>query len=77
MVRLLTGFSAASNLMVTETGEVQIIDFGVASNLESHFDKRKTIIGTLHWMAPEMLKSVKDESLRVEYNKEVSIIHEI
>jgi Protein kinase domain len=51
-----------SNVMISENGRVQIIDFGVAgvlmSNLED--DKRKTVIGTPHWMAPEMQKNAAE-----------------
>jgi serine/threonine protein kinase len=46
----------AANVMIDEKGHLQIIDFGVSgivlSNLDEH--KRKTIIGTPHWMPPEM-----------------------
>ena len=42
--------------MVSEEGDLRIIDFGVSGILQSNLeeDKRKTIIGTLHWMAPEI-----------------------
>ena len=42
--------------MITDTGDVQIIDFGVAAELEGYKDKRTTVMGTLNWMAPEMHK---------------------
>lgn len=40
--------------MIHEKGELQIIDFGVAGVLPTKLDKRSTMIGSLHWMAPEM-----------------------
>ncbi|KAI9171278.1 Serine/threonine-protein kinase nak1 [Paramyrothecium foliicola] len=43
-----------ANILVTETGDVQLCDFGVAGVVETKFDKRSTFIGTLHWMAPEI-----------------------
>lgn len=43
-----------ANVLVTETGHVQLGDFGVAGIMESRFDKRSTVTGTLHWMAPEL-----------------------
>ena len=43
-----------ANVLVTEVGSVQLCDFGVAGMMESKFDKRSTVIGTPHWMAPEL-----------------------
>ncbi|KAL7934792.1 serine/threonine protein kinase, STE family, PAK/STE20-related [Trichoderma chlorosporum] len=43
-----------ANVLVTEAGGVQLCDFGVAGIMETKFDKRSTITGTLHWMAPEL-----------------------
>lgn len=43
-----------ANILVTETGGIQLCDFGVAGFVDTHADKRTTFIGTLHWMAPEM-----------------------
>ena len=46
----------AANIMIHEEGMLKVIDFGVSAVLLSEEDKRKTIIGTPHWMAPEMHK---------------------
>ena len=43
-----------ANILVTEEGNVQLCDFGVAGVIETKFDKRSTVIGTPHWMAPEL-----------------------
>ncbi|KAK8074132.1 serine/threonine-protein kinase nak1 [Apiospora phragmitis] len=47
-----------ANIFVTQEGGVQLGDFGVAAMVQTKFDKRCTVIGTLHWMAPELFESV-------------------
>ncbi|KAI6783755.1 Serine/threonine-protein kinase-like protein [Emericellopsis cladophorae] len=56
-----------ANVLVTEPGDVQLCDFGVAGVIETKFDKRTTVIGTPHWMAPELF----DDS--ASYGTEVDI----
>ncbi|POR36611.1 Serine/threonine protein kinase [Tolypocladium paradoxum] len=56
-----------ANVLITEVGEVQLCDFGVAGIIETKFDKRSTVTGTLHWMAPELFDS------SISYGVEVDI----
>ncbi|KAF4555811.1 Serine/threonine-protein kinase nak1-like protein [Elsinoe fawcettii] len=42
------------NVLVSEDGNLQLCDFGVAAVIENDVSKRSTIIGTPYWMAPEM-----------------------
>ncbi|CAK7269335.1 Serine/threonine-protein kinase PAK 5 [Sporothrix epigloea] len=56
-----------ANVLVTEVGGVQLCDFGVAGIIETKFDKRSTVTGTLNWMAPELFDS------SVAYGMEVDI----
>lgn len=56
-----------ANVLITEEGAVQLCDFGVAGTIESKVDKRSTVIGTPHWMAPELFDVVPS------YGKEVDI----
>ncbi|KNC84686.1 STE/STE20 protein kinase [Sphaeroforma arctica JP610] len=44
------------NILITETGQVKIADFGVAIPLQNTFAKANTFIGTPYWMAPEVIK---------------------
>jgi len=46
-----------ANILVTDEGEVKLIDFGVSAILKSHDEKRKTLIGTPYWMAPEIISN--------------------
>ncbi|KAL8829442.1 MAG: hypothetical protein Q9191_002007 [Dirinaria sp. TL-2023a] len=63
----------AANVMIHEKGMLQIIDFGVAGFFQTGIDKRSTVIGTPHWMAPELHKNAPPEGL--SYGTEVCPIH--
>ena len=58
--------------MIHEKGAVQIIDFGVAGMLQHKGDKRMTVIGTPHWMSPEILEGMGNEDRKKGYGTEVS-----
>ena len=60
----------AANVMIHENGSLQLIDFGVAGILQSKMEKRSTIIGTPHWMPPELHKNAPLGGLK--YGTEVS-----
>ncbi|RDA84200.1 hypothetical protein CP532_0264 [Ophiocordyceps camponoti-leonardi (nom. inval.)] len=55
-----------ANVLVTEVGDVQLCDFGVAGVVESKFDKRTTVIGTPHWMAPELFDQAASYGTEVD-----------
>ncbi|KAI0074150.1 Pkinase-domain-containing protein [Panus rudis PR-1116 ss-1] len=44
----------AANILITAAGRVMICDFGVSALLVTTTSKRNTLIGTPHWMAPEV-----------------------
>ncbi|KAL2885448.1 Serine/threonine-protein kinase nak1 [Ceratocystis lukuohia] len=65
-----------ANVLVHENGGVQLADFGVAAVMNEYSwkdseqkDKRSTVVGTPHWMAPELLDNWGQKT----YGSEVDI----
>ncbi|SPJ75080.1 related to severin kinase [Fusarium torulosum] len=66
-----------ANILVTEEGNVQLCDFGVAGVIETKFDKRSTVIGTPHWMAPELFVSSASYGTEVDIWAFGAMVYEI
>lgn len=45
----------SSNILYGEDGVILLADFGVSAILQSQEERRKTMAGTWHWMAPEVI----------------------
>ena len=60
-----------ANILVTEDGRIQLCDFGISGVLENQVSKRTTIIGTPHWMAPEIVGHLGSEFPGVSYGAEI------
>jgi hypothetical protein len=60
-----------ANILVTEDGRIQLCDFGVSGFLENGASKRTTIIGTPHWMAPELVPFLGSNTESVQYGTEI------
>ena len=54
------------NILLDSSGHVKIADFGGAVILTQEESKRNSLVGTPHWMAPELIK-------RVNYDVSVDI----
>lgn len=45
----------SGNVLLKETGEVKLADFGVSHKLQHERDKMKTLAGSPYWCAPELI----------------------
>lgn len=61
-----------ANVLVTEEGELQLCDFGIAGIVDHQVsNKRMTIIGTLHFMSPEF--HTDEMTVKQGYGQEVDV----
>ena len=55
----------AANLLLTDTGDVKLADFGVSVSLTRTLERRSTAIGSPYWMAPELIQEVNTNALPI------------
>eukprot|EP01083_Nonionella_stella_P289569 985378_1 len=44
------------NILLSDSGQCKLADFGVSAQLAQTISRRNTVIGSPYWMAPEVLK---------------------
>jgi serine/threonine-protein kinase 10 len=51
-----------ANILLTEAGDIKLVDFGVSAILNAQGERRNTLIGTPYWMAPEIITNRNGKS---------------
>jgi len=49
----------SDNILVDHQGNVKLADFGFAVGLTEEENKRKSVVGTPYWMAPELIRGLE------------------
>jgi p21-activated kinase 1 len=47
----------SSNILISESGDVKLTDFGISCQLTSDINQKFDVVGTPCWMAPELITS--------------------
>jgi len=67
----------AANVLITASGKVVLCDFGVAARLATSSSKRNTMMGTLLWMAPEVVATTPAYDTKADIWSLGIMIHEM
>ncbi|KAI8086056.1 kinase-like domain-containing protein [Halteromyces radiatus] len=46
----------SDNVLLNHRGDIKLVDFSQCAQLTNHQEKRRSVVGTPYWMAPEVIK---------------------
>jgi serine/threonine protein kinase len=56
----------SDNILINSKGDIKLADFGYSAQLTKEKQGRKTRVGTIYWMAPELIKGKKSYDSKVD-----------
>lgn len=56
----------SDNILINSKGDIKLADFGYSAQLTKEKAGRKTRVGTIYWMAPELIKGKKNYDSKVD-----------
>jgi serine/threonine protein kinase len=56
----------SDNILVNSRGDIKLCDFGYSAQLTKEKQARKTKVGTIYWMAPELIKGKTSYDSKVD-----------
>mmetsp|Transcript_111105 Transcript_111105/g.153578 ORF Transcript_111105/g.153578 Transcript_111105/m.153578 type:complete len:107 (+) Transcript_111105:203-523(+) len=56
----------SDNILINSKGELKLADFGYAAHLTQERQNRTSRVGTVCWMAPELIKQKESYSTKVD-----------
>ena len=56
----------SDNILVNSKGDIKLADFGYSAQLTQEKKARQTKVGTIYWMAPELIKGKTSYDSKVD-----------